>query len=139
MPSKFFYPLPLVGDIVWCIYPQVIGVPGPYPRPALVAATSPSTHEVEVVYGTSQKTDKIYPTEFVLSPQDAGFSQSGLGHKTKFDVAHRVKLPFDSTWFDVSPAKKRQTPLPKMGSLHPSYMAALLAAANNAARQNGKV
>jgi hypothetical protein len=138
MPNKF-YPLPQVGDIVWCIYPQVIGVPGPKPRPAIVSAVSPSTHEVEVVYGTSKKTSKIYPTEFVLDPQDPGFSLSGLGYRTKFDVAHRVRLPFDNVWFGVSPAKKRQIPLPKLGSLHPSCITALQVAAGNAARQRGKV
>lgn len=126
--SRQFHPLPAPGDIVWCAFPQALGTPGPKKRPALVARVAPGTHEVSVVYGTSQKTRRIYPTEFVLDPADPGFPACGLSHRTKFDVAHQVQLPFDSDWFAPAPGLPTHLPLPKMGVLHPSYMAALAAA-----------
>lgn len=126
-----FHPLPAPGDIVWCAFPQVVGQPGPKKRPALVGGVSPTTHEVMVVYGTSQKTDKIYPTEVVLDPADAGFSSSGLSFRTKFNLAEKVQLPFDSDWFAAAPGAQVNSPLPKMGILHPSYMPAIATAVKN--------
>lgn len=81
-----------------------------------------------MVYGTSQKTDHIYPTEVVLDPTDPGFAVSGLSHRTKFDVANQVQLPFDSDWFEPAPGPQTNIPLPKMGILHPSYMPAIASA-----------
>lgn len=113
---------------MWCHFPQSLGEPGPKPRPALVVAVSLADHAVMVVYGTSQKTDKIYPGEFVLDPNDAGFADSGLSHRTKFNLSTQVKLPFSHGWFDQAPGFAGHIPLPKMGVLHPSYMAAAIAA-----------
>lgn len=127
-PSTLFRPLPAPGDIVWCHFPQSLGEPGPKPRPALVVAVSLADHAVMVVYGTSQKTDKIYPGEFVLDPNDAGFADSGLSYRTKFNLSTQVKLPFSHGWFDQAPGFAGHIPLPKMGVLHPSYMAAAIAA-----------
>lgn len=129
--KQVFHPLPAAGDIVWCAFPQIVGQPGPKKRPALVARVSPSTHEISVVYGTSQKTNKIYPTEFVLDPSDPGFPSSGLSFRTKFDVAVQVQLPFDSDWFAAAHGPQVNSPLPKMGVLHASYMAAVTAAVKN--------
>ena len=126
--GRKFHPLPAPGDIVWCAFPQTVGVPGPKKRPALVARVASATHEVSVVYGTSQKTGHIYPTEVVLDPADAGFSSSGLSYRTKFDLAHQVQLPFNSVWFGPAPGPQTNSPLPKMGVLHPSYMPAIAAA-----------
>ncbi|MBP7606992.1 MAG: type II toxin-antitoxin system PemK/MazF family toxin [Giesbergeria sp.] len=123
-----FRPLPAPGDIVWCHFPQSLGEPGPTPRPALVVGVSPTDHAVMVVYGTSQKTDKIYPGEFVLDPNDAGFPDSGLSYRTKFNLNAQVKLPFSHEWFEKAPGFAGHIPLPKMGVLHPSYMAAVTAA-----------
>ena len=89
---------------------------------------APATHEVSVVYGTSQKTNRIYLTEVLLDPEDAGFSASGLSYRTKFDVARQVQLPFDSDWFEPAPGPQTNIPLPKMGVLHPSYMPAIASA-----------
>lgn len=120
-----FHPLPAPGDIVWCNFPQTLGNPGPKPRPALVVAVATAQHAVKIAYGTSQKTNKLYPGEFVLDPADAGFSDSGLATCTKFDLGQTVTVPFDSDWFSPSPGITPSTPLPKMGVLHPSYMPAL--------------
>jgi len=122
--SKHIYPLPAQGDIVWCRFPNVdaLGSPGPKGRPALVIAVSDTDHAVEVVYGTTKKVDKIYPTEFVMDPNDPGYCVSGLAARTKFDFGRSVKLIFDTEWFWTAPGMTRNSPLPKLGVLHPSYM-----------------
>ena len=119
-----FNPMPVAGDIVWTKFPQVenLGSPGPKPRPALILFLSDEDHAVIVAYGTTQRTDKVYPGEFVLDPQEPGFSLSGLTARTKFDLGRTVQLPFDSNWFDSAPGVHINSPLPKMGTLHPSYM-----------------
>ncbi|ELY4416480.1 type II toxin-antitoxin system PemK/MazF family toxin [Cronobacter sakazakii] len=128
-------PLPTPGDIVWCHFPITanLGNPGPKPRPALVIAVSPEHHAVKVVYGTSQKTDKIYKSEFVLKKTDANFSDSGLAFDTKFDMNTTVTIPYDSDWFDLAPIKPGQKPTtnPKMGVLHLSYLPAVKTAMQN--------
>ena len=111
--------LPSVGDIVWTKFPIDIGQPGPKPRPALVTKVSPSTNEVEVAYGTSQKTGKPYQGEFVVSNTDPEFSSTGLSYSTKFNLLQTVKLPFDNIWFEKSPGYRLNNPPPKMGSLGP--------------------
>lgn len=105
----------------------------PKPRPALVIAVSPEHHVVKVVYGTSQKTDKIYKSEFVLKKADANFSDSGLAFDTKFDMNMAVTIPYDSEWFDLAPVQPGQKPTtnPKMGVLHLSYLPAVKTAMQN--------
>ncbi|AIA71444.1 type II toxin-antitoxin system PemK/MazF family toxin [Pectobacterium atrosepticum] len=118
--------LPEPGDIVWCYFPQVKGKPGPKPRPALVVKVAEEDNAVMVVYGTSQKTDKIFDTEFVLRCDDAGFAISGLAYDTKFDMSTLVTLPYTNEWFDIAPMKGGQLPIsPVMGTLHPTYILAL--------------
>ncbi|WP_457371359.1 type II toxin-antitoxin system PemK/MazF family toxin [Pseudomonas sp. TE3911] len=119
-----FRPLPAPGDIVWCHFPQVIGNPGPKARPALVIAIFDNDHAVRIAYGTSQKTEKVYPGEFVLDPADAGFPLSGLAQRTKFDLNNTVDVFFDSDWFAPNQSVHASTPLPKMGRLDISYMPA---------------
>lgn len=128
--ARLFQPLPAPGDIVWCHFPNrpELGSPGPKPRPGLVTAVSPTTHEVEICYGTSKKTDKLYPGEFLISEQDPGFSVSGLGCTTKFDLVSRVKVRFDELWFHPAPGLDPHTPAPKLGVMHPSYFPAAKAA-----------
>jgi hypothetical protein len=125
-----FKPLPAPGDIVWCHFPQVIGNPGPKARPALVIGVFDDDHAVKIAYGTSQKTEKVYPGEFVLDPADAGFSLSGLGQRTKFDLNNTVNLFFDSDWFAPNQSVHASTPLPKMGRLDISYMSLVQKAGN---------
>lgn len=133
--TKPFPQLPEPGDIVWCLYPELPGSPGqpgPKLRPALILKVSDADHEVMVVYGTSQKTDKIYPTEFVIRKTDPGFALSGLAHSTKFDMAVRIELPYDSDWFDLAPIKNgNATMSPVMGTLHPAYLSAVRRADDN--------
>lgn len=119
--KKCFNPLPASGDMVWCRFPEALGNPGPKPRPALVVAVSPMTHEVEVAYGTSQKTQRVYPGEFVIDKSDSGFVESGLSYTAKFDLGHRVKLPFNDEWFETAPGCPGNIPLPKIGILHACF------------------
>lgn len=127
--KRVFSPLPAPGDIVWCKFPQLLGVPGPKSRPALVVRVSATDNAVSVAYGTSQKTTTLYPTEFVLDPNDPGFPPSGLSHRTKFDLGNLVQLSFDTDWFEPAPGSPGHVPPPKMGILHSYYMAAVQTAA----------
>ncbi|WPO98183.1 type II toxin-antitoxin system PemK/MazF family toxin [Pseudomonas sp. HR96] len=120
-----FTPLPAPGDIVWCKFPERLGTPGPKSRPGLVIGVFDEERKVRVCYGTSQKTDRIYPGEFVLDPDDDGFPLSGLGARTKFDLNHTFDLAFDTDWFAMHSSLVPAIPLPKMGSLHSSYMQAI--------------
>lgn len=124
--KKVFTPLPEPGDIVWCYFPQLPEKPGPKPRPALVIKVAEDDNAVMVVYGTSQKTNRIFPTEFILRTGDSGFTVSGLAYDTKFDMSTLIKLPYTSEWFDLAPIKSGQpTTSPVMGILHPAYLPAL--------------
>lgn len=122
-----FNPLPAPGDFVWCHFPEKVGNLGPKSRPALVIAVFDNDHAIRVAYGTTKKTEesRIYPGEFVLDPSDAGFQESGLAERTKFDLGNAHTLPFDSDWFAPNQSIYASSPLPKMGSLHSSYMKAV--------------
>jgi hypothetical protein len=131
------FPLPRAGDIVWCRFPhRGFSVPGPKPRPALVVDIGDLHGEpaVEVVYGTSQKPDRLYPGEFSIAPEDGDlFSVSGFDRPTKFDMARPVYLPYTDEWFAIPPgAPYGQTP--KLGILHPSLVRRVRAAHDAAAR-----
>ena len=113
------------GAIVWCRFPQAgISDPGPKPRSALVVRTGVIDGQpaVEVAYGTSQKVDRLFPGEFLITPEDGeAFRLSGLSHPTKFDLSRRLELPFNKRWFGVAPgAPFGQTP--QMGFLHPALV-----------------
>ena len=119
------FPLPEPGDIVFCRFPQVGALrPGPKSRPALVLQVGFVEAEpyVHVAYGTSRKTDELYPGEFLMSPEDGqAFAASGLSLSTKFDLGKSVDLPYNETWFSVPPnARHGQTP--GIGLLHPGLM-----------------
>ena len=77
---------------------------------------------MEVAYGTSQKTGRLYKGEFLISPQDGdAFRTAGLSYPTKFNLAKSLELPYTADWFAVAPG----TPFgqtPKLGVLHPSLM-----------------
>jgi hypothetical protein len=134
-----FFALPQAGDIVWCRFPQrEFPGPGPKPRPALVVDVGRLRDQpaVEVIYGTSQKLDHLYPGEFAITFEDGdAFAVSGLSYPTKFDTARRIFLPYSDAWFGVPP----QTPhgqTPKLGVLHPSLVRRAKAAFH-AARRRG--
>ena len=125
------WPAPNPGDIVWCHFPQVPGTPGPKPRPALVVAVDDSNKKnvrVEVAYGTSQKTNRLYPGEFLISKLDNldAYKLAGLSYDTKFDLNRTFQLPYNSDWFGVAPTPLGQNP--RLGTLHPSLVPALSAA-----------
>lgn len=120
-----FFPLPEAGDIVWCRFPhRGFAVPGPKPRPALVIDVGRLHGEpaIEVIYGTSQKLDRLYPGEFAITLEDGDrYLVAGLDRPTKFDMRRTVFLPYSDEWFAVAPgARYGQTP--KLGLLHPSLM-----------------
>ena len=119
------FPLPALGDIVYCRFPERAGKPGPKPRPALVigyADFADRTKGVVVAYGTSQGTTRLHSGEFLISPTDGeAYRAAGLSYPTKFDLRQTQKLPYTDEWFRVPPTPPYgQTP--KLGILHPSLM-----------------
>ena len=122
-PSR--WPPPRPGDIVWCHFPQDLARrPGPKPRPGLVLAVGEVKGEtaLEVAFGTSQKTNRLYPGEFLIAPDDGdAFRTAGLSYPTKFDLRKSLQLPYTAEWFAVAPG----TPFgqtPKLGLLHPGLI-----------------
>lgn len=130
--SKHWYPAPEAGDIVWCRFPEDLGIePGPKPRPALIMTVFDDNaphYVVHVAYGTSQKTNFLRTGEFLISEYDlAAYHLSGLSFTTKFSFHNTVELPYNSDWFKVPPnAPFPKTP--KLGVLHPSLMRTVQAA-----------
>lgn len=128
-----------MGDIVWCLFPESLGKPeskprpkpGPKPRPALVIELGFIENNkpiVTVIYGTTQKLNRLYPSEFMIEKKDgASFALSGLAYDTKFDFNHHVKLSYCTTWFGV-PAGKLVGTQPKLGVLAPNLVARAAAA-----------
>lgn len=123
--SPRFFPQPKPGDIVWCKFPQHASLkPGPKSRPSLVLKVGEKAAAtwVQVAYGTSQKVDKLFPGEFVITPSDGdAYSISGLSYPTKFNLASTFELPFNEDWFGVPPGAPHGQ-VPKLGVLHPSLM-----------------
>ena len=101
-----------------------MGRPGPKPRPALIfdLGTLHGDPAVEVIFGTSQKVDRLYAGALAITPIDGNaFRASGLARATKFDMSKSVFLPYNDVWFGVPPgAPQGQTA--KLGILHPSLM-----------------
>ena len=100
------------------------GKPGPKPRPAIVRAVfldrRTSRSSVEVAFGTSKKSDRLYKGEFsIASP--SGMRAAGLDLPTKFDLARTVRLPWTREFFTAKPGRNRLI----LGSLHPSDTIAL--------------
>lgn len=116
MSAAYWAPWPVPGDIVDCLFPEEVGIPGPKERPALVlqveeAADGPKGCVVVVAYATSQKTSRVYAGEFVIVANTV----TGLTKDTKFDLVHRHALPFNADWFAAAP--KSNPGHPKRGRL----------------------
>lgn len=128
---------PTAGEIVWCHFPDNIH-PKPKPRPALILATKEDDEGlifVQLAYGTSQKTNRLYSGEFRITKAEhpAAYASAGLSYDTKFDLKSVLELPFNDDYFSVPPhAPHGQHP--KLGTLHPS-MVRIAAAAFEAIRK----
>ena len=126
-----WWPEPTAGDIVWCHFPDNIE-PRPKPRLALVLTVYDDEAPqfiVQVAYGTSQKTDRLFAGEFLIaqSKNPAAYSAAHLSFDTKFNMKQALDLPYSSQWFSVPPAAPHgQRPL--LGTLHPSMVRAVQAA-----------
>ena len=124
--TNFFSPLPQPGDIVLCCFPAPIGAEKD--RPALVLAVNTAAKAVKVAYGTSQKLNRIYPTEFLIDDAEADFSTSGLRRSTKFDLSVTAVLEYSDEWF-VPPANTVSRS-PKLGQIPVSSYPSLIQARN---------
>ena len=123
---------PSPGDLVWCWFPELPDMaPGPKPRPALVTAvvTQADGFVVQVVYGSSQRVDRLRAGEFAIlkASNPSAFALAGLAFDTKFDFKGLLNLPWTDAFFKVA-ARARYGQTPKMGSLHASLMRAAKAA-----------
>jgi hypothetical protein len=77
---------------------------------------------VRVAYGTSQHTDEVAATEFVIRREDASaYALAGLSCSTKFCFANVAVLQYTDLWFTVAPGTPPK-PDPRMGSLHASLV-----------------
>ncbi|MEO7150105.1 MAG: hypothetical protein ABIX46_00100 [Burkholderiaceae bacterium] len=126
------WPAPTVGDLVWCWFPQAPHPsPGPKARPALVVGveTRDDGVVVKVVYGTSQRLDRMKVGEFsiVKSREPVAFALSGLAYDTKFDFKIMVDLPWSDEFFKEAP-RPAHGRTPKLGTLHPALLRAARAA-----------
>lgn len=124
--------LPVVGDILWCHFPELPGLdPGPKPRPALAVQVTVRDDgaAVSVVYGTSQRLDRMLSGEFAIrrAQNPAAFALAGLSFDTKFNFKQIVELPWGDSFFKV-PQKAAHGQNPRLGTLHPSLMQAARAA-----------
>ena len=123
--SLRFFPQPKPGDIVWCKFPQHASLhPGPKSRPALIlkVGEKASATWVQTAYGTTQKVDRFFPGEFLITVSDGdAYAISGLSYPTKFNLASTFELPFNEDWFGVPPGAPHGQ-IPKLGVLHPSLM-----------------
>ena len=125
MNRNSFVPLPALGDIVYCRFPVIQGVPAIKPRPALVTALvtfKDGTNGVRVAYGTSKKLTPLFGGEFSITPNDhAAYISAGLSFPTKFNLKKHVDLPYTDEWFSVPPSQPFGQS-PKLGILHPSLV-----------------
>ena len=120
-----WWPEPTAGEIVWCHFPDNIH-PKPKPRPGLIISTKVDDEEnffVSVAYGTSQKTNRLYSGEFLISKRDysAAYVSAGLSYDTKFNLKRILELPFNDDYFSVPPLAPHGQ-IPKLGTLHPSMV-----------------
>lgn len=85
---------------------------------------------VGIAYGTSQGLARLSSGEFAIRREanGAAYKLAGLSHDTKFDLRRVIDLPWDEAFFSVPP-DARHGQAPKLGTLHPSMMKAVLAAA----------
>ena len=120
-----WWPQATAGEIVWCHFPDNIPAK-PKPRPGLIVSTKEDDEGmifVNVAYGTSQKTDRLYDGEFRISKSEhpAAFASAGLSYDTKFDLKNVLELPFNDAYFSV-PHHAPHGQIPKLGTLHPSMV-----------------
>ena len=120
-----WWPVPALGDIVWCFWPLGGGKPpGPKPRPCLILEIDESVLQepkVHVAYGTSQRTNQLHTGEFVVSHagNPIAYAAAGLSYDTKFDMRQTAWLPYSTQAFDAPPAAPYGRN-PKLGTLHVS-------------------
>jgi len=121
----YWWPEPYAGDLVWCHFPDYIQ-PKPKARPALILVSKKVKDGhffVNVAYGTSQKTQRLYKGEFLISQSQnpIAYREAGLSYDTKFNLGNTLELPFNSEYFSV-PLHATYGQIPKMGVLHPSMV-----------------
>jgi PemK-like, MazF-like toxin of type II toxin-antitoxin system len=123
------WPSPAPGDIVWCLFPEIPDIePGPKPRPALVIGVEERADGVlvRVVYGTSQRVNRLNTGEVVITQAKhaAAYALAGLAYDTKFDFKVITELPWIERYFKPPPRAIHGN-TPKIGTLHATVMRAV--------------
>lgn len=134
------------GDIVWCSFPWD-NRDTRYPRPCLVLAQVDVRDDknrlkaikYKMVYGTTGKTDRLYPGELLLEKSaTAVFIESGLGGTTKFCFGKIVDMDYTEVNFPKSPRAGKASgdgrPVGEtclMGRLHESLLQPAMRALND--------
>lgn len=92
--------------------------------------------EITVVYGTSQKVDRLSTGKFVITrlSHAAAYKSAGLSSATQFDFRQTVALPWNESFFSVPPGAPHGQ-RPQLGFLHASMMTAAAAAHAAASRR----
>ena len=116
---------PQIGEIVWARFPEAgQDYPAAKPRPVLVLRVFRvrNGYSVLVSYGTSQKTGKLYPGEFLVeNTGDDNWRLTGLQLPTKFDLSRLEELPYMDKWF-IPPPHAPFGNSPRMGVLHATHL-----------------
>ena len=91
---------------------------------------------ITVVYGTSQKVERLSRGEFAITRlgHAAAYKAAGRSFDTKFDFRQAVALPWNESFFAVPPGAPHGQK-PQLGFLHASIMRAAVAAHATAARR----
>lgn len=107
-PGWSYYPLvtlPRQLDIVWCRFPDNLGLtrPGPKARPALVRAVqldrTGSRARIEVTYGTSNLKVETRGDIDLLLANATELARMGLSQPTRFDLDRTATLPWAEEFF----------------------------------------
>ena len=114
--------MPQPGDIVRCKFPFMEDRNLFKYRHALVLFVSESRMldqrgAVVVAYGTSQKTDNIYPDEVLLDQKSPAFGVTGLKKTTKFNMSRIETMVLSDENFLIAPNGQVS-----VGVLHPSMV-----------------
>lgn len=86
----------LLGSIILCRFP--VANPSEQDakfRPTLVVDYNPQTHELQVVYGTSQHTERLDRGQIRFTPTEI----PGLSKTTKFSLCSTAWLPVKPEYF----------------------------------------
>lgn len=104
----------------------------------IVIAVDKSTNPIRllVAFGTSKHTDKLGNGEFCINENEnpIEWKASGLAKTTKFSLAKRTWLKFDTDWFQA----QKGALTPRRGSLNPTLYSIFESSKNDVEDAEGR-